>query len=160
MQTHHALTHACTDAHARTLGHTHTPTHRCSRSSCPCSMFGGAHCDHAGVFDAMAGRCFIQINIRAGDSVFAIVLSVFCVANHIVQHTFFNLTFGIPSYVRLGATKIRARLLVMSSVHVSQGSGIEVICSDRSLHRIVCLPATRYESLVRSQAIALYIGQS
>ena len=27
----------------------------------------------------MVDRCFIQINIRAGDSVFAIVLGVFCV---------------------------------------------------------------------------------
>ena len=27
----------------------------------------------------MAGRCFIQIHIRAGESVFAIVLGEFCV---------------------------------------------------------------------------------
>ena len=73
----HSRAHTHTHAHA----HTHTPP-----SPFGFSLFDGSVAPYRDGDNApfrrfrwrsMAGRCFIQIKSRAGDSVFAIVLGVF-----------------------------------------------------------------------------------
>ena len=72
---------------ANTL-HTHARTHphTCTHSRFRLSLFNGSVApNHDGVnaslrrfgWQSMDGRCFIQINSRAGVSVFAIILGVF-----------------------------------------------------------------------------------
>ena len=77
----YARMHACTQAHTRANKRTHTPP-----SPFRLSLFDGSVApNREGVnapfrrfrWRSMAGRCFIQINSRAGDSVFAIVVGVF-----------------------------------------------------------------------------------
>ena len=80
-------THACKRAHAHT--HAHTPP-----SLFMLSLFDGPVAPnrdgvstpfHRFRWRPMAGRCFVQINSRADDSVFAIVVGVFRVGRTVTR---------------------------------------------------------------------------
>ena len=78
----HTSKHAYTHSHTYRHAHAHAPTHpppspfRLSRFEVSLHVRPTVT-QVTGGWRSMTGRCFIQINSRAGDSVFAIVLCIF-----------------------------------------------------------------------------------